>query len=368
MGEPGVGKSRLVLGVHPLPSHPGVARARGGLGLLRQGHLVPARDRPPQGLFPDRGPRRRAAASARRSTGKLLTLDRALDPALPALLALLDVPVDDASWQALEPPAAPPATLDAVKRLILRESQVQPLLLVFEDLHWIDTRDAGASSTAWSRACPTARLLLLVNYRPEYQHGWGRKTLLPPAPPRPAAARERRASCCGRCSATTRASRRSKRLLIERTEGNPFFLEESVRTLVETEGARRRARAYRLVDPARTTSRCPPTVAGDAGGADRPAAARGQAAPPGGRGRRQGRALRACSRPSPSCRKTRSQRGLAQLQSGRVPVRDAPVSRTASTPSSTRSPTRLPTGASSGAAPALHAMLVVTLERLRGDR
>ena len=62
-----------------------------------------------------------------------------LKPALPTLLALLDVPVEDPQWQALDPPQRRQRTLDAVKRLLLRESQVRPLLLVFEDLHWIDT-------------------------------------------------------------------------------------------------------------------------------------------------------------------------------------------------------------------------------------
>jgi hypothetical protein len=66
-------------------------------------------------------------------TGKLLTLDRGLEPALPALLALLDVAVDDPQWEALDPPQRRLRTLDAVRRVLVRESQVQPLLLVFED-------------------------------------------------------------------------------------------------------------------------------------------------------------------------------------------------------------------------------------------
>src|SRR5947209_13472796 len=70
-------------------------------------------------------------------TGKLLTLDRALEPTLPALLALLDVPVDDASWQALDPGQRRQRTLDAVRRLLLREAREQALLLIFEDLHGI---------------------------------------------------------------------------------------------------------------------------------------------------------------------------------------------------------------------------------------
>ena len=108
-------------------------------------------------------------------TGKLLTLDRALEPTLPALLALLDVAVDDPQWRDLDPPQRRQRTLDAVKRLLLRESQAQPLLLVFEDLHWIDS-ETQALLDGLIESLPTARLLILANYRPEYQHGWGSKT------------------------------------------------------------------------------------------------------------------------------------------------------------------------------------------------
>ena len=106
---------------------------------------------------------------------------------MPALLALLDVPVDDPAWEALDPPQRRQRTLDAVKRLLLRESQEQPLLLVFEDLHWIDA-ETQALLDSLVESLPTARILLLVNYRPEYSHGWGSKTYytqlrLDPLPP-----------------------------------------------------------------------------------------------------------------------------------------------------------------------------------------
>src|SRR3989441_2150363 len=120
-------------------------------------------------------------------TGKLLTLDRALEPTLPAFLALLEVPVEDPQWQAFDPPQRRRYTLDAIKHLLLRESQVQPLCLIFEDLHWIDA-ETQALLDSLVESLPTARLLLLVNYRPEYQHGWGSKTYytqlrLDPLPP-----------------------------------------------------------------------------------------------------------------------------------------------------------------------------------------
>src|SRR5262249_52211366 len=53
-------------------------------------------------------------------TGKLLTLDRALEPTLPAVLVLLDVPADDDAWQALDPAQRRQRTLDAIRRLLLR--------------------------------------------------------------------------------------------------------------------------------------------------------------------------------------------------------------------------------------------------------
>src|SRR5262249_8231091 len=122
-----------------------------------------------------------------RVTSKVCTLDPALAPILPAVLTLLDVPVDDRTWQALDPPQRRQRTLDALTRLLLRESQVQPVLLVCENLHWIDT-ETQASPTTRTEPLPTAHLPLPVNSRPEYQHSWSNPTSythlrLDPLPP-----------------------------------------------------------------------------------------------------------------------------------------------------------------------------------------
>jgi len=177
-------------------------------------------------------------------TGKLLSLDRALEPALPPLLSLLDVPSESAEWERLAPPQRRQRTLEAVKRLLLRESQVQPLLVLFEDLHWIDA-ETQALLDSLVESLPTARLLLLVNYRPDYQHGWGGKSYyrqlrIDPLPPE--SAEELLLGLLGDDPGLAPL----KRLLIDRTEGNPFFLEESVRTLVETQGLVGEAGAYHL--------------------------------------------------------------------------------------------------------------------------
>jgi len=183
-------------------------------------------------------------------TGKLLSLDRALEPALPALLWLLDVPTDDPQWERLDPPQRRQRTLDGVKRLLLRESQVQPLLVLFEDLHWIDAETQTLLDNL-VESLPTARLLLLVNYRPEYQHGWSGKTYyrqlrIDPLPAESAS--ELLEALLGNDPGLEPL----KRLLIERTEGNPFFLEESVRTLVETKVLAGERSAYRLAKASQT--------------------------------------------------------------------------------------------------------------------
>ena len=180
-------------------------------------------------------------------TGKLLTLDESLKPTLPAFLALLDLPVEDQQWQALDPSEKRRRTLDACKRLLFRESQAAPLVLVFEDLHWLDS-ETQIFLDSLVESLPTARLLLLVNYRPEYQHAWGSKTYysqlrLDPLPT------ERAEEFLHNLLGNDSSLQALKQLLIGRTEGNPFFLEESVRTLVETRVLEGGRGDYRLAKP-----------------------------------------------------------------------------------------------------------------------
>ena len=231
VGEPGLGKSRLFFEF--AHSH----RTQGWL-ILESGSVSYGKATPYLPVIDllkayfkiqDRDDQREIREKV---TGKLLTLDKSLESTLPAFLALLDVPVDDPTWQALDPAQRRQLTLGAVKRLLLRESQVQPLILVFEDLHWIDS-ETQAMLESLVESLPTSRLLLLVNYRPEYQHGWANKTYytqlrLDPLPPESAG--EILDSVLG----NDHGLQSLKELLIERTEGNPFFLEESVRNLVET--------------------------------------------------------------------------------------------------------------------------------------
>jgi class 3 adenylate cyclase len=249
-------------------------------------------------------------------TGRLLSLDRALEAFLPALLWLLDVHVDDPSWERLDPPQRRQQTLDGVKRLLLRESLVQPVVVIFEDLHWIDV-ETQALVDALVESVPAARMLMLVNYRPEYQHAWGSKMYyrqlridtLPPA-----SAHELLDAMLGH-DATIQPL---KALLVQRTEGTPFFLEESVRTLVETRVLDGERGAYRLAK-ALATIDVPVTVKALLAARIDRLPPRGQGGAPGGVRDRNRRTLRA------PARDRRIVTGRASSASRRPAVRGIPV-------------------------------------------
>jgi class 3 adenylate cyclase/tetratricopeptide (TPR) repeat protein len=256
VGEPGVGKSRLFFEF--AHSH----RTRGWLvvetGAASYGRATP--------YFPviallkayfQIEPRDEARAVREKVGGKLLTLDEALLEFFPVFLALLDAPVDDPQWQALDPFQRRRRSLEGVKRLLLRESQEQPLVVVFDDLHWIDA-ETQAVLDSLVESLPTAGILLLVNYRTEYEPPWAGKTYytqLRIDPLQPECAEALLEALLGHQSELAPL----KRLLIDRTEGNPFFLEESVRTLVEAGGLVGALGTYRLVQPLEAI-RVPPTV------------------------------------------------------------------------------------------------------------
>jgi class 3 adenylate cyclase/tetratricopeptide (TPR) repeat protein len=256
VGEPGVGKSRLVWEVtHSHRTYGWLIVQAGSVSYGKATLYLPFVDLL-KGYFQiqDRHDHREIREKV---IGKLLALDEALKPFLPTFLALLDVPVDDPEWQILDPSQRRMRTLEATKRLLLRESQAQPLLVVFEDLHWIDTETQALLDTLVD-SLPSTRVVLLVNYRPEYQHDWGSKTYytqlrLDPLP------QESTEEFLNALLGSDPELQSLGRQLMGRTEGNPFFLEESVRTLVETGVLGGEPGAYRLTKMFQPTL-VPPTV------------------------------------------------------------------------------------------------------------
>jgi class 3 adenylate cyclase/tetratricopeptide (TPR) repeat protein len=245
VGEPGVGKSRLIFELTHSPLLNGwVVLEAGASSHGTATSYLPISALLRSCLALDE----RATVEEIRSTirARLSRLDEDPWPAAPAFAALLGVPVDSPRWHELEPRQRRQHTLGALSHLVLRESRIQPVLLIVEDLHWID-----AESQAWLDglvdALAAARVLLLVTYRPEYRHPWGNRTYYTQLRVDPLTSEDAEGFLAMLLGAGDElASLRA--LLIQRTDGNPFFLEESVQTLVETRalvgepGARRLAR------------------------------------------------------------------------------------------------------------------------------
>ena len=243
VGEPGVGKSRLLWEV----TH---SAHVGGWLVLEVGAVPYGKTTPYLPVIDllkaycgiaERDDQR---TTREKVIGKLLALDPGFKVALPVFLTLLDVPVDDAEWQALDPAGRRRRTLETVTRLLLHESQAQPLALVFEDLQWIDG-ETQALLDNLVESLPSARLMLLVSHRSEYAHGWGSQTSytrlrIDPLP------REGAEALLDALLGNDPGLDTLKRLLIERTEGNPLFVEESVRALVETGALTGERGKYRL--------------------------------------------------------------------------------------------------------------------------
>jgi class 3 adenylate cyclase/tetratricopeptide (TPR) repeat protein len=256
VGEPGVGKSRFVLELtHSHRVEGWLVLESSSVSYGKATSYLPVIDL--LKTYFRIGERDTYREIREKVTGKVLTLDRLLEPLLSALLALLDVPVEDSQWSSLDPVQRRQRTLDAVKRLVLREAQAQPLLLVFEDLHWIDS-ETQALLDSLVESLPSMQLLLLVNYRPEYRHLWGSKTYydqlrLDTLPS------ESIEQMLDSILGSDPSLQPLKALLAERTGGNPLFLEESVRALVETKSLLGDRTAYRLAQPVETVQ-VPATV------------------------------------------------------------------------------------------------------------
>src|SRR5215469_10836882 len=193
--------------------------------------------------------------------GKVLTLDRALEDALPHLLGLLGLNEGDDPLAGMGTQIRQRRMVEALKRILLRESLNEPLIVIFEDLHWID-QETQVFLNLLADSIGTAKILLLVNYRPEYSHSWSSKsyyTQLRLDPLVKESAGEMLDALLGvNAQAIDSQLAALKRLIIEKTEGNPLFMEEIVQALTE-EGALIRNGEVKLTRPL-AALKVPPTV------------------------------------------------------------------------------------------------------------
>jgi class 3 adenylate cyclase len=194
-----------------------------------------------------------------RVIGKVLSLDRRLEDALPYLSALLDIEEHPSPLQEMDPTTLRQGMNDALTRLWLCESTKHPLVLICEDLHWLDGATQAFLDTLSERLGSTC-VLLLVNYRPEYRPAWEQHTAFTEVP----------LTAFGTVEAdeflilllgTDESLTELKELILTKTEGTPFFMEEVVQTLVDEQILLGVRGHYHLAHPV-TELRLPPTVQG----------------------------------------------------------------------------------------------------------
>jgi class 3 adenylate cyclase/tetratricopeptide (TPR) repeat protein len=190
--------------------------------------------------------------------GRIVTLDPALEDTRSYLFALLGLVEGDDPLAQMDPQNRRRRTQDAIKRILLRESLNQPLMLIFEDLHWIDA-ETQAFLNLLAEGIANAPVLLLVNYRPEYTHQWGSKTYYTQLRLDPLA-KESADAMLSAIVGNDASLVPLKRLIAEKTEGNPLFMEEIVLSLFE-DGALARNGEVKLAKPL-ASLRIPPTVQG----------------------------------------------------------------------------------------------------------
>src|SRR5437016_9930832 len=226
MGEPGVGKSRLFY-EFKLTSHSGcLLLEASSVSYGKASPYLPVIELLKSYL--QLQPQDDARMRRQKVIGKVLELDRSLEDTLPYLYALLGVEEQPSPLQQMDPQIRRQRTFAALKRLFLRESLNQPVILIFEDLHWIDTETQGFLDTL-SESVASARCLLLVNYRPEYRQEWGSKTYYTQLRLAPFGTEEAEEFLTALLGDTVGAHGRAplqplKQLILERTEGTPFFM------------------------------------------------------------------------------------------------------------------------------------------------
>jgi class 3 adenylate cyclase/tetratricopeptide (TPR) repeat protein len=191
-------------------------------------------------------------------TGRMLALDRTLEEAMPYLFAVLGVQDPGSPLDAMDSTIRRRRTREAIKSLIHRESLDHTLLVIFEDLHWIDAETQSLLDLL-ADSIGTARILMMVNYRPEYEHHWGNKTYYTQLRLDPLE-HQNSAEMLSDLLGDGDELQRVKDLIVARTDGNPFFMEEMVRALFD-QGALTRNGSVKLARPL-SSIEIPPTVQG----------------------------------------------------------------------------------------------------------
>jgi class 3 adenylate cyclase/tetratricopeptide (TPR) repeat protein len=256
VADPGVGKSRLFYEFKPVCQSDWTVLEAYSVSYGKASAYLPVLEllRAYFRIVPEDGRRQQRE----KAIGKILGLDRALEDSLPYVFTLMGMHEAADPLAQMDGQIRRRRTHEALKRIFLRESLNRPLILIFEDLHWVDG-ETQAILEVLADSLANARILLLVNYRPEYRHEWGNRTYYTQLRLDPLAT-ENTAEMLSELLGDAPELRSLKHMIAERTEGNPFFIEEIIQALSD-EGALVRNGTVKVMRPV-AQIRLPPTVQG----------------------------------------------------------------------------------------------------------
>ena len=155
----------------------------------------------------------------------------------PYLCALLSIDPGDADVRAMNPAERRGETLEALRRLLVRAADHRLLVLVIEDLHWIDSA-SEAFLVSLADGVPALRALLIFTYRPGYASPFGERSYFTRIAPTTLSA-EDSARMAAAVLATDALPDQLRRVIEGKAEGNPFYIEELVKSLEESGTLRR---------------------------------------------------------------------------------------------------------------------------------
>jgi class 3 adenylate cyclase/tetratricopeptide (TPR) repeat protein len=158
---------------------------------------------------------------------KVLQIDE--NTTLPYFLELLSVQDSGIEKISLSPEGKRDQIFQVLTRLVLKGADVQPLILAVEDLHWIDKSSEEAFKELFEHIAG-ARVLLIFTYRTEYIHTWGGRSFHSQITLNRLSNREA-LSMVTHLLGTERIAENLQDLILEKTEGVPFFIEEFLKSL-----------------------------------------------------------------------------------------------------------------------------------------
>ena len=174
---------------------------------------------------------------------KIMGIDEA--STLPYFLELLSVKDSGIEQISMSPEARKDRMIEALKRIVLRGSEVRPLIIAIEDLHWLDKSSEDVARSLLE-SIPGSRVLLIFTYRPEFVHTWGAKSFHSQLTLHRLSNRES-LEMVTHLLGTKEIERALEELTLEKTEGVPFFIEEFIKSLKDLKIIEKKESAYRLI-------------------------------------------------------------------------------------------------------------------------